>query len=77
MHRSTPPLRVVLAATLSLLATVAAAQTHYGDQPPAVDDIIRDLAPAKDAAPPVPTRALRPGAAVSATSTAPAPAPRA
>lgn len=77
MYRSTIPSRVVLAAALSLLATLAHGQTNYGNQPPAVDDIIRDLAPSNGAAPPVPTRALRPGAAVSATSTAPPPTPRA
>lgn len=74
MNRSTLPMRVLLAATLSLwVATAAAQQTHYGDQPPAVDDIIRDLGAGNDPSPAVPTRALRPGAAVSATSATPPP----
>lgn len=73
MNRNTAFARAALASALSLLAAVAAAQTNYGDKPPAVDDIIKDLGRDADVAPEGGTRALRPGAAVSATAKPSAP----
>lgn len=68
---------LALSAVLATMAgTAGAQQTHYGETPPSVDDIIQGLS-VEGEAPTVPgTRALRPGSAVSATAeTAPAPAP--
>ncbi len=71
MNGKTHLVRVAAAAAIFALAGVAAAQTHYGDKPPAVDDIIKDLgADASQNATAQGTRALRPGAAISATATA-------
>lgn len=69
MNRKPALVRAALAAVFSLLAAAATAQTHYGDKPPAVDDIIKDLAAGNDVAPAGGTRALRPGSAVSAGAT--------
>ncbi|MEZ0469747.1 OmpA family protein [Luteimonas salinilitoris] len=75
MNRKPVSVRAVLAVALLALAATATAQTHYGEQQPSVDDIIKDLGAAGAQDTPVPgTRALRPGAAVSATSAAQPPA---
>ena len=73
MNRKLVFARIALASALSLGAAFAVAQTHYGEKPPAVDDIIKNLGSGKDATPATGTRALRPGAAVTATATTTAP----
>ncbi|MBT2744819.1 MULTISPECIES: OmpA family protein [unclassified Lysobacter] len=73
MNRKLVFARIALASALSLGTAFAVAQTHYGDKPPAVDDIIKNLGSGKDTTPTSGTRALRPGAAVTATATTTAP----
>jgi OOP family OmpA-OmpF porin len=75
-----PSTRAVLAASLLALAIAAHAQqsatpqsTNYGDKPPSVDDIIQGLGDGGTSNAPA-TRALRPGAAVSANAPLTAPA---
>lgn len=76
MNGKTHLVRAAAAAAIFALAGTAAAQTHYGDKPPAVDDIIKDLgADASQNRTAEGTRALRLGTA--ATATAPAEAPKA
>lgn len=69
------PARAALIATLLSLALAAgaqqatpAAQTNYGDKHPSVNDIIQGLGDDTPANGAPATRALRPGAAVSATA---------
>ena len=69
MNRKLVFARIALTSALSLCAAFATAQTNYGDKPPAVDDIIKNLGNGKDTTPTSGTRALRPGAAVTATAT--------